>query len=243
MGRVDHYPAGTLCWVELATPDPAAVVPFYQAILGWTVDRSASGLTARVDGLDVAGIVAGGPPAEWRVHVAAWDPAETRQRAVELGGTLGADGTIRDPEGAALGLRPAGEGAGARLVNEIGAWTLGELATPDLEAAARWYGDLFAWTVEHNDAPIERRTFTMGDLLIGAAHLPQPGEPPGARWGVTFRVAEARAAAENARRLGGRVLVEPMDIPIGAFTIVADPAGAALTLASFERPFRGVDGS
>jgi hypothetical protein len=44
--------------------------------------------------------------------------------------------------------------------------------------------------------------------------------------------------------LGRYVLLEPMEIPIGRFGIVADPAGAAFTVTAFPAgPFRGVDGS
>ncbi len=37
--------------------------------------------------------------------------------------------------------------------------------------------------------------------------------------------------------------VPPMDIPIGRFTVVSDPTGAAFTLTAFAGAFRGVDGS
>jgi predicted enzyme related to lactoylglutathione lyase len=48
----------------------------------------------------------------------------------------------------------------------------------------------------------------------------------------------------RAQELGGAVLLPPMDIPIGRFAIVSDPAGAAFTVTEFpEGPFRGVDGS
>ena len=243
MGRVERYPGGTFCWVELATPDPAAAAAFYEALLGWTVEGQADRLVGRIDGLDVAGLVAAPGPAHWRTSIAVYDPSDTARRAAELGGQDLGDGVIRDPSGAELRLRPAGPGAGAQLVNEIGTWTWTELTTPDLDTAARFYGELFGWTVDEQEAPIERRTFTLGDLLIGAMHRPQPGEQRGAHWGVTFRVADARDAAERVPALGGRVLLQPLDIPIGTLTIAADPAGAVLTLTNFGEPFRGVDGS
>jgi predicted enzyme related to lactoylglutathione lyase len=45
-----------------------------------------------------------------------------------------------------------------------------------------------------------------------------------------WKVASADAAAAAFAVNGGRVLVEPMDIPIGRLTIVADPFGNRLVL-------------
>jgi len=245
MGRVEHYPGGTFCWVELATSDLGAVAQFYEGLLGWRLETTEVGAVARIDDLDVAAVTAEPDAARggWRSFVAVYDPAETTRRAAELGGSALEDAVIRDPHGAELRLRPAGASAGARLVNEVGAWSWTELVTPDLAAAGWFYGELFGWTAEAAGGPIERQSWTMGDLLIAGAHSPQPGKPTHPRWEVSFRVADARAAAARAEQLGGRVLLPPMDIPIGAFTIVADPGGASLTLTEFGQVIRGVDGS
>jgi len=45
-----------------------------------------------------------------------------------------------------------------------------------------------------------------------------------------WKVASADAAAEVFRANGGRVLIEPMDIPIGRLAVVADPFGNRLVL-------------
>ncbi len=34
--RTERWPAGTPCWVDLATPDLAAAREFYGALLGWS---------------------------------------------------------------------------------------------------------------------------------------------------------------------------------------------------------------
>ncbi|HEU4488006.1 MAG TPA: VOC family protein, partial [Actinomycetota bacterium] len=76
------------------------------------------------------------------------------------------------------------------------------------------------------------------------AHSPTPQEGSNSRWTVSFRVAEVDEAVARATELGGAILVPPMDIPIGRFSIAADPAGATFTMAAFPAgPFRGVDGS
>ena len=56
-------------------------------------------------------------------------------------------------------------------------------------------------------------------------------------------MADADADAARAQQLGGTVLLPPMDIPIGRFAVVADPAGAAFSITVFAGPFRSVDRS
>ncbi len=59
----------------------------------------------------------------------------------------------------------------------------------------------------------------------------QPDTPP--HWSVTFMVDDADAAAETAQRLGGNVLVPPMDAPWVRLTVLADPAGATFVASKF----------
>ena len=90
---------------------------------------------------------------------------------------------------------------------------------------------------------LPRASFAQGDLLIGGADAPTEAEAGPARWTVSFRVADADADAARAQQLGGTVLLPPMDIPIGRFAIVSDPAGAAFSITVFAGPFRSVDRS
>lgn len=89
-----------------------------------------------------------------------------------------------------------------------------------------------------------RTSFTLGDLLIGGGHAPAPQEDPTPRWSITFWVPDADEAAATAEKLGGTVLLAPMDIPVGRFTVLADPQGATFTAAAVPGgAVRGVDGS
>jgi hypothetical protein len=61
---------------------------------------------------------------------------------------------------------------------------------------------------------------------------------------VSFGVSDADQSTARAEELGGRIVMPPMDIAIGRFSIISDPAGAILTLAAVPGgPVRGVDGS
>jgi uncharacterized protein len=107
-----------------------------------------------------------------------------------------------------------------------------------------FYVELFGWSASDAPAPIPRTTFTLGELLVGGGHAPTPGEDPTPRWSVAFWVADADQAAARTQELGGTVLLPPMDIPVGRFTIVADPQGAAFSASAVPGgPARGVDGS
>jgi predicted enzyme related to lactoylglutathione lyase len=118
------------------------------------------------------------------------------------------------------------------------------LVSVDLSAAKDFYGELLGWSAEDAPGSIARTTFTRGDLLIGGGHAPTPQEDPTPRWSVAFWVADVDETAAQVQELGGSVLLPPMDIPVGRFTIVADPQRAVFTATAVPGgPTRGVDGS
>jgi predicted enzyme related to lactoylglutathione lyase len=94
---------------------------------------------------------------------------------------------------------------------------------------------LFGWSAGDVPGPIPRTSFTLGDLLIGGGHAPTPGEDPSPRWTVSFGVGDTDQAAAEVQRLGGTTLLPPMDVPVGRFTIVADPQGAHAPLQLRDR--------
>jgi predicted enzyme related to lactoylglutathione lyase len=257
MGEVKSYPPGTFCWVELSTPDIAAATTFYSGLFGWEQEdlpRSDGGtyLMCRLDGKPVTAIFEGETPG-WNSHIAVQnlDAAVEQARRFEGAVTmepvripgLGRSARIEDPAGASVWLwEPAGH-VGAQVVNENGSWTWNELVTPLVVRARNFYSQLFGWAGDEITDAIPRTTFTLGELLVGGMHYPAPGEPETARWTITFRSNDVEGAAAQATELGGQVLLPPTEIPIGKMAILADPTGADFTVASFEAPWHGVDGS
>ena len=65
--------------------------------------------------------------------------------------------------------------------------------------------------------------------------IPQTDDA-GPHWSVTFAVDDADAVAERAARLGGEILVPPMDAPWVRMTVLGDPAGAVFTASRFVPP-------
>lgn len=260
MGQVSSYPNGTFNWIDLGTDDVAGAKTFYGELFGWDMEDLRAGeatyVMCRLQGRDVAAIYEHPPEDrhEWNSFISVDDVEQTTSKAGGLGATVlrepydGVDSSRRsligDRTGATVSLwQPKGH-VGAGLVNEVGSWSWNELVTTEMDAARRFYGEFLGWNSEDAPGPIPRATFTLGRLLVGGVHVPAPQEGDASRWTVSFRVAGADEAVARAQELGGAVLLPPMDIPIGRFAIVSDPAGAAFTVAEFPGgPFRGVDGS
>jgi uncharacterized protein len=260
MGEVDRYPNGVFSWVDLGTTDVEGAKAFYRGLFGWETEdmpSSQGGYTmCRLHGRDVAGIHEHTPDegTGWSSSINVDDVDQVTARVRELGATVlaepfdvqgaGRTAVLQDPSGAVVSLwQPRGHD-GAGLVNEVGTWTWNELVAPDLAAATAFYARLFGWGAQDIPGQFPRTSFSLGDLLVGGGHAPAPQEGPAPRWTVSFRVADADQSAARVQELGGTVLLPPMDIPVGRFAIVADPAGASFSMAAVPGgPLRGVDGS
>jgi uncharacterized protein len=105
-----------------------------------------------------------------------------------------------------------------------------DLGTPDVEAAAGFYGALLGWEVPElpNSAEMGgyRRAKKNGKDVAGVMPLMQEGQPPA--WSTYVAVEDADATTAAVKAAGGTVLAEPMDVmELGRMAIFADPTGAA----------------
>src|SRR5690348_15257686 len=95
----------------------------------------------------------------------------------------------------------------------------------DVDAAARFYGELFGWTFED---------VAGGAYLIASldgADVAGLGRGEAAAWNTYVAVDDADASADAVRDAGGTVEGEPADAgPGGREARIADPAGARLRL-------------
>jgi predicted enzyme related to lactoylglutathione lyase len=260
------YPAGVPCWIDTHQPDPVAAEAFYGPLLHWTFDEPAptphgSHRTARRAGRTVAGInqvPPGFPAAVWTTYVAVDSVDETIVQAKTAGagrilapaghGDGGRSAILTDPAGVAFGLRETG----AECVNEPGAWTMSSLHAPDVSPT--FYEAVFGWHLETvPGAPIAFWRLpgyvggTPGQAMprdVVAVASPTPsGDTTPPHWSVALRVADVDDTAEHAARLGGTVLVEPVDTPGFRSAAIADPQGGVVALTAptdcldEERPF------
>jgi len=253
MSERTSYAPGTPCWVDLATPDLDAAESFYRELFGWEIPELPNSAEmggyrrAKKNGRDVAGampLMQEGQPPAWSTYVSV-DDADAIGRAVqENGGTMVAEpmavanygrlAIFTDPEGAFFGIWEPADFAGAELVNEPGAFSWNELETRDPERAKEFYGRVFGWEFDREDAPggMPYNVARVGDNRVaGMADISgrMPDEVP-AHWLTYFSVEDAEAAIEKVQSGGGAVQFGPIDIPVGRFAMVTDPRGAAFAM-------------
>jgi predicted enzyme related to lactoylglutathione lyase len=124
----------------------------------------------------------------------------------------------------------------------IGGPCWAELGTSDLEAAKRFYGEVFDWHCE-TDPREALRGYTvvhLGDAAVaGLGPLYRPSQP--VAWNVSFAVRNIDAATNRVAEAGGTVIRGPIDVfDEGRLTVVLDPSGAAFHMWQ-ARDFRGAD--
>lgn len=268
MVELNDYPPGVPCWVDTLQPDVEGAMRFYGDLMGWTFEGpgempdlpSGRYYVARLRGRDVAGI--GTRPSEvsetvWNTYVSVQSAEDTARRARNAGGQVleepfdalpaGRIAVLADPAGAVFCAWEPHHRKGAELANEIGAWAMNALSTPDPEGAKKFYADVFGWRSE----PLkmnggEITLFRLPGYVGGLPEQPVPrdnvavlvpadagGPLAGARprWDVGFWIADADAAAEKTLRAGGKVVVPPFEIPRFRQAVLADPQGAVFTVA------------
>ena len=117
-----------------------------------------------------------------------------------------------------------------------GAFSWCELMTSDVQGAKSFYEKLFGWVLE--DMVMEGMTYTIikaGDREVGGIMATPPeteGMPPA--WGTYVTVDDVDELAGRVAGLGGKILVEPQDIPeVGRFCVIMDPQGAFISAITY----------
>jgi len=248
MSERNGYEHGVPSWIAGAHADPEQAAAFYTELFGWEAERRGEQIVCTLRGRDVAGFVAGDEPS-WRTNVWVDSADETAERAVAAGGSVvtapfelagvGRTAVLADPAGAVFTVSEPDPHRGAQVVNEPGAWAMSALSTPDPEGAKAFYGAVFGWVTD--TFPVGDAEFTLWRLPGFVGGEPQqpvpadviavgaPGEQP--RWDVDLWVEDPDTIAEKAERLGGSVVMAPMDTPMGRRAVLADPQGAPFSIS------------
>jgi uncharacterized protein len=245
MAERTSYAPGTFSWVELVTSDADAAKAFYTEVFGWDYHDNPIGdgmvyTTALVDGKAAGALFASTEqPPHWNCYVTVASADEATQKARDLGANVMAEpfdvmdvgrmAVIADPTGAALCLWEPRAHIGAAVVNQPGALTWTDLVSPDPDAAAKFYGELFGWTFMDIPDSGGYRVIRNGERSNGGIPPAQGADAPRA-WLPYFGHEDVDAAVARIGELGGRTLTPPMDIGMGRIAGVADPQGAVFAL-------------
>lgn len=242
--RHEPWPAGTPCWVDLATADLPAARTFYGAVLGWTFEDSGPEyggyLMADVGGDSVAGLgalMAPDQPTAWTVYLATPDVDTTAKAVAAAGGVIlvppfdvgppGRMAVALDPTGAAFGLWQADRHIGISRYNEPGALVWEEAWVSDLDAATTFYSEVFGYSFTPIAEMDSYQLFATDGAELGA--LGATDGPP--HWAAYFGVPDADAAVATAVGLGATVRHPVEDTPFGRIAELADPQGAGFKLS------------
>lgn len=252
MAERTKYTPGTFSWSDLATTDQEAAKKFYSELFGWEADDQpvGDGMTysmMNIGGKPAAAIAtqpeaqreAGAPPA-WQSYITVESADDAAGRAKGLGGTVhapafdvldaGRMAVIQDPQGAFFMVWEPKRHIGAAIVNAHGALSWNELASPDVDASADFYRELFGWEI----APVEGMGVpymairTAAGNGNGGIRPAQETEP--CYWLVYLGTDDIKASDARVTELGGTSLVAPMDIGVGEIGVVQDPQGAVFGL-------------
>jgi len=246
---------GRPIWYELMTTDMKAAESFYKAVVGWTTEPfggAGQDYTAlnRSGNVGVGGIMNRPPgvqaPPFWAMYIAVPKLEDSVAQITRLGGQTHTDvisipdvgrmQLMMDPQGAAFYIiEPASSERRPEAAPEIGDASWHELMTTDIDAAMKFYQNVFGWQPgEAMDmGPMGKyQIFNRPHGQIGGM-MNKPKEmanvPP--NWQIYFRVPDVDAAAERITANGGKILNGPMDVPDGDRVLNAmDPQGAAFGL-------------
>jgi predicted enzyme related to lactoylglutathione lyase len=249
----EHH-QGKVVWADLVTPDVEAAEAFYGGLFGWTFMDPPAGPTnytlALLQGEPVAGLVRRSEAAGER-HQPAWLTflsVRDLDKATHVALTHGArqlsaprtyprrgrQVVLADPQGAVFAMMQSASGDPPDVLAEPGAWIWGALMTTDPNTDAAFYQALFDSEVfdSGGDPDSEHLVFSTDDYARASCNsFPREASRRDPHWLSYVRVTDVAGAAEMARRLGGRVLVEPRQEREGEMmAVVADPGGAPLGL-------------
>jgi predicted enzyme related to lactoylglutathione lyase len=245
---------GQFVWYELMTSSAAGAKAFYPAVAGWaTEDWPHSQYTMWTSGgIPLGGIVQLRPDqlqqgmrSAWMPYIEAGDVDETARKAPTFGGRVlfgpqdipgtGRFAVLADPQGAVFAiyhsLSPS-EGFDGDPIPGRFAWH--ELTTTNHRAALEFYRRLFGWESTGNF------TMDVGDYQMYGSRgksyggmftrTPEMGNMP-PFWLCYIAVTDLEKSLATAKKLGGKIMTGPVDVPDGGrIAVLTDPQGAMFAL-------------
>ncbi len=253
MGLRTGYKQGTPSWVDLATSDQDAAKGFYGSLFGWSWDDNDMGdgtfySMGQLKGKNAAAVYTQradeaeqGIPPHWTTYITVDNADEVTGKVAGAGGQVFAEpfdvfesgrmAVAADPTGGVVGLWQPKQHIGAEIVNEPGAFAWNELITDDVPKAGAFFESILGVNVHNQTDPFPYTLLMVDDQPAGGfmAKQPEMGQMPNV-WVVYFSVDDADSTAAKAESLGGKVMVPPMDTPVGRMAGLVDPQGAMFSV-------------
>jgi uncharacterized protein len=252
---------GFFIWYDLMTGDLAAAEAFYAKVVGWKIaDSGMPGMKYSMlnAGDTQVGGMMGFPPdmpkdrrqPMWGGYIGVDDVDAMAKRVEKAGGMtcnaaqdipgVGRFAAMADPHGALFYLfKPSsGEQPKPEAMNAPGHIGWRELNSGDWAKAWDFYAGLFGWEkqMDMDMGPMGTyRIFDLGNAQGGGMMTKTP-DTPSPMWQYYFNVEAADAAVERVKQAGGKILMEPMEVPGGQWAMsCADPEGAVFGLVAPKR--------
>ena len=248
-------------WYDLMTGDVAAAEAFYGNVVGWKIaDSGMPGMKysiLKAGDTDVGGIM-GFPPEMpkdrrrpiWGGYIGVGDVDAMAKRVEKAGGMtcnppedipgVGRFAAMADPHGAFFYLfKPnSDEKPKPEVANAPGRVGWRELHAGDGAKAWDFYSGLFGWEKQMamDMGPMGTyQTYDLGNNQGGGMMTKTP-DMPQAMWHYYFNVEAIDAAMERVKAAGGKIVMEPMEVPGGQWAMsCADHEGAFFGLLAPKR--------
>jgi uncharacterized protein len=121
----------------------------------------------------------------------------------------------------------------------VGKVVWNDLITEDIEAARRFYGELFDWTFEDSVAPGRQGYAVARSGKVYVAGLvpvaPRSDGTKLSRWLPYISVDDVDSAVARATAAGAQVAVGARDLGFGRVAAIIDPSGAIFVLQKLSR--------
>jgi predicted enzyme related to lactoylglutathione lyase len=111
-----------------------------------------------------------------------------------------------------------------------------ELMSANVDAAKRFYGELFGWTVKQWGEKEPYYLLNAGDKGVAGLMAVRKDMPMPPHWTSYVSANDVDACVERAKSAGGKIPFGPVDIPtIGRIAFILDPNGAKSAVIKPER--------
>lgn len=256
----EHH-KGKVVWRDLLTNTPEESRRFYGELFGWEFEKPGINIGVggagaytliRHEGRLIGGIVdtqALGKReniSQWITTMSVTDIDAAVGRVVDAGGSVmappesigsrGQMAVIEDATGAVFAMIQTSEGDPPDHEPDYDGWLWDELWTNDVDKATSFYQSVVGF--QHTDHDIDDtdhdyRVLKMNDTPR-AGVLPNPFEGERPVWVNYLRVEDPSAVTARVEELGGEILVEAQDRPIGGqVAFIAGPSGAGVALQTW----------